>query len=437
MPSPRLLAVRSLIEISTRGKKPKAALDVVAGGLSGQDRAFLMEIVYGVLRYRLTLDWILARFLRSPSKLSDFTANNLRCGLYQILFMRVPEWAAVNETVGIEKSHGRVRMVPLVNAVLRTFLRRQAEFSLPLRTGDPVLDISLNTSTPPWLLRRWAGRFGIDEARALCEANNRIPDLCIRTNTLKISRDLLLAEFAAHGIEAQPTEFSPEGIVVQGVHTFSALGFAHGLFLVQDEASQMIGHLLAPQPGERVLDACAAPGGKTTHIAQLMGDTGEVLAVEKDASRVDSLTANVRQLGIGSVTVRAADFLTVSANAAFDRVLVDAPCSTLGVVRKNPDVKYRCQEKDLKELAAQQERLLLHAAGFLRPGGTLVYAVCSTEPEEGEEVIASFLKNRPDFRIIEPERGFLSGFCSSGFFRTYPHQHAMDGFFGVILCSRG
>lgn len=432
----RLLAVRALIDISSLGKKPKAVLDSHAAGCSRQDRAFLMEIVYGVLRYRLTLEWILVRFLKTPGRLGDFTSNNLRCALYQILFMRVPEWAAVNEAVEIEKSSGNARQGSLVNAVLRNFLRRQAEFVLPLKTGDPASDISLNTSTPSWLLGRWIDRFGIEEARALCDANNLIPELCIRTNTLRTTRDLLLAEIASHGISALPSPFSPEGIVIHGVHAFADLAFAHGLFLVQDEASQLISHLLAPRPGERVLDACAAPGGKATHLAQLMNDTGEVLALEKDPRRLERLSANIRQLGISSVKTRAADFLSVGDIGLFDRILVDAPCSTLGVIRKNPDVKYRSGEKDLRALRDLQTGLLLHAAGFLKPGGRLVYAVCSTEPEEGEEVVASFLKSAADFRIIEPVSGFLAGFRSEGFFRSYPHRHAMDGFFGVILCNR-
>ncbi|MEW5746169.1 MAG: 16S rRNA (cytosine(967)-C(5))-methyltransferase RsmB [Nitrospirota bacterium] len=434
--STREKAVLVLHAVFDRARKPKEALDETGEGLDRRERSFLMELVYGVLRNRDYLDWLLAPFLRKPTGLSPVTRNNLRLAVYQLHSMRVPEWAVVNEAVEIEKN--RTGREALVNGVLRSFLRAREAMAEPPQ-DDPVDYISLITSHPRWLVKRWAARFGADEALGLARKNNEVPPLTIRVDG-EGARERALQLLAEKRIAAHPTRFSPAGITLNELHSVSELSEAVDFpFVVQDEAAQLVGYLLNPSPGERVLDAAAAPGGKTTHLARLMGDRGEVVAVEAEAKRLPQLEENITRLGIRSVRIlhRDANELTGAELGCFDRILLDAPCSSLGVIRRNPDVKYRHQRGDLGRFKERQLELLLSVSRLLRAGGTMVYAVCSTEPEEGEEVIGAFLQKSPDFSIIKGDYEFLRPFevMDSGrvFYRTFPHRHEMDGFFAARL----
>lgn len=434
----------ALLEIWQRGHKPKTILDRLSPSLDGRDRSFLMELVYGVLRYRDTLDWVLKVFLKKSSGLSAPTMNNLRIAVYQILFMRVPEWAAVNEAVEIENKRGRPK---LVNGVLRNLLRTldpvRAELDR-LKEEPTSENISILTSHPEWLVKRWIRRFGVKEATGLAEANNRIPPLTLRAYTLRATREEMIRRLSHAGIHGEPTLYSPDGILLREFHSFMDLPFKDSL-VVQDEASQLITYLLDPKPGERILDACAAPGGKTTHIAQLAHDTGETVAVESEERRTRQIEENVSRLGIRTIRIVHADVRELEKSAycsearhrcLFDRILLDAPCSSLGVVRRNPDVKYRHTARDLPRFKARQIELLRAVSGLLKSGGTMVYSVCSTEPEEGEDVVKEFLKDSRNFYIIASDVPFLKEFMNNGFFRTYPHKNDMDGFFGVRLCKK-
>ena len=433
MTESRVSAIACLNDILKKRGTPKHSLDQFSQTLDRRDRAFVMEIVYGVLRRLFVLDWMISSFVKDTGPLRDSTINNIRIALYQILFMRVPDFAVVHEAVEIEKKGGKPS---LTNAVLRNVIRSRETLKFPIPFDDPAKDISVNTSHPEWMVRRWIKTYGIGEARSLAEANNSMPPLILRTNTLKLSRNDLLEIFEKEHIPAKPTRFSPEGIVVdQGVSYPDISGF-HGLFAVQDEASQLVSHLLSPRQGERVLDACAAPGGKTTHIAQLMQDRGEIVSVEKDPLRTARIEENVRSLGIRSIRLIQADFTDLKDAGTFDRILLDAPCSSIGVIRRNPDVKYRHTEKDIAAFGEKQALLLNAAAHLLKKRGRLVYSVCSLDPVEGDHVVRDFLKTTGEFRIIEAERDFVAPLIKDGFFRTYPHKHAMDGFFGVILCKK-
>ncbi|HXX80596.1 MAG TPA: 16S rRNA (cytosine(967)-C(5))-methyltransferase RsmB [Thermodesulfovibrionales bacterium] len=437
-PTTRALALVALRKIWEQGRKPKGAIEELSGSLDNRERSFLMELVYGVLRYRDTLDWALHTFVRKPSGLHQDTRNNLRLAAYQILFMRVQDWAAVNEAVQLEKHSGRPEVV---NGVLRSMLRKPMSERLnltPLERKGAVPYIALLTSHPSWLIKRWVKRFGEKGARELAEANNRIPPLTLRVNTLCSTREQLLEWLSSMGIKGKPSPFSPDGIRLKGSSMVKELSGMKASFLVQDEAAQLITYLLEPKPGERILDACASPGGKTTHIAQMMKDRGEVLAMEIDAERMPQLQENVSNLNTTSIALRNQDFreLNKSREGSFDKILLDAPCSALGVIRRNPDIKYRRTLEDLKEFMKKQLAMLRDAAQMLKPGGSIVYSVCSTEPEEGEEVVKEFLKDSEDFYIIDTALPFLKGFMKEGLFRTYPHIHDMDGFFGVKLCKR-
>jgi 16S rRNA (cytosine967-C5)-methyltransferase len=444
MKNTRELAIAALEEVAQRGAKPKDVLDRLSGSLDSRDRAFLMELVYGALRHRDILDWVLKAFLKKASGLAAPTMNNLRLAAYQILFMRVPEWAAVNEAVELEKAQGRPTVV---NGVLRNLLRNIGDIRARLsrmRTEPTPDRIALLASHPLWLVRRWVARFGTEGARELAEANNRIPPLTLRINTLNAGREELITGLSAEGIEAEPTLHSPDGLRLKEFRAFRELPFSSAL-IAQDEASQLISYLLGPQPGERILDACAAPGGKTTHLAQLMRNTGEIVAVEYEKGRLRQIEENLSRLGITSVTVVNADARNLETTplclenpgrCLFDRILLDAPCSSLGVIRRNPDVKYRHTAGQLGQFRARQTGLLSSVSKLLKSGGTMVYSVCSTEPEEGEEVIREFLEVSPEFSVVRPEVPFLEEFMNDGFFRTYPHRDNMDGFFGARLCKK-
>lgn len=430
----RHLAIRVLSDVFSDRTTPKSSLENAAVSLDRRDRSFLMEIVYGVLRTRDPIDWVLQHFLKNPGRLEDFTLNNLRAAVYQIYFMRVPHFAVVHEAVNIEKTGG---MPGLVNAVLRNVLKHKESYTLPVALDDPADELALNTSHPKWLIRRWIRRFGYEEAALLARIHNEIPHLTLRANTLKTDREALIRVLQDKGIHAEPTQYSPDGVILRSVHSPFDLPLPGGLCVVQDEASQLISYLLAPRPGERILDACAAPGGKATHIAQLMGDEGEIVAVDRDADRVKRLRSNIRSLGIQSIKVIQGDLADLQDHSMFDRVLLDAPCSALGVIRKNPDVRYRRSRKDLALFHCRQSDLLLKAAALLRAGGTLVYSVCSMEPEEGEEVIKEFLKANENFRIIEDSASVVHALMGEGYLQLYPQRHHTDGFFGVAVCRTG
>lgn len=437
MPATRELALTALCEIWERGKKPKVVIEEAARLLDERERSFLMELVYGVLRHRDTLDWTLKNFLKRPAGLRIESRNNLRLATYQILFTRVPERAAVHEAVEMEKSKGKPEVV---NAVLRNLLRRpeSERINFDIIKESPVRYISLLTSHPEWLIRRWIRRFGEAETLELAKANNAVPPLTIRVNTLRSSRDRRIKELRKIHIHGEPTAFSPDGIKLKDFRFLKALSGFRDSVVVQDEAAQLITLLAGPQPGERVLDACAAPGGKTTHMAQLMRDKGEIVAVDNDDGRLKRLEENVSNLGLKCIKVVKGDVcnLTDTGRSLFDRILLDAPCSAIGVIRRNPDIKYRHSRKDMRKFKLGQTDMLRSVSQLVRPGGFLVYSVCSTEPEEGEEVVKEFLKDSRDFYIIDAVSPFLGSFMKDGFFRTYPHTSDMDGFFGVKLCRK-
>lgn len=434
MPSTRQIAVAALNKIFNKGIKPKEALNELSVDLDKRDRAFLMEVVYGVLRYRDYLDWMLKDFLKKPSGLSSYTLNNLRVAAYQLKYMRVPEWAVVNEAVDLERFSKGKRS--LVNAVLRNFLRHKDEIKNPPE-DDPLEYISITTSHPRWLVKRWIKRFGYKEALELAEANNKMPPLILRAKD-EDDRDRMLQIFAEKKVEAHPTRFSPVGIVLkESPLTINSELLIYNLF-VQDEAAQLITYLLNPCPNERILDACAAPGGKTTHVAQFIKDSGETIAVESEEKRIKQLQENVLRLGIKSIKIIHGDARSLDNIGQFDKILLDAPCSSTGVIRRNLDIKYRHSEKALCRFKENQIDILNAVPRFLKTDGIMVYSVCSTETEEGEEVVKEFLHKNSNFSIIKGDYDFLSHFESFDkdgclFYRTFPHHHGMDGFFAVRL----
>ncbi|KJR40577.1 sun protein [Candidatus Magnetoovum chiemensis] len=458
----RLSALEALELIIEKDVKPKDALEEkFYSRFERKDRAFLMELVYGVVRFKITIDWLLSFFLSKPSKLPIRTYNNLRLGVYQIEYMRVPHWAAVDEAVKIEKKKkgagagagaGAVSNPSLVNAVLRNFIRKEGEIMLPPFNENPVEHISITASHPAWMIERWIKRFAsCDEALDLARANNVPGAITLRVNTLAASRNDICAVLDSLNVEHELTKRSPYGIrIIRNVDITYILEHLKGKVLVQDEASQLVSILLDPKKGERILDACAAPGGKSTHIAELTEDGASIIAVDANARKMKLLTQNVNNLNLKSISPVVADVLNVSFDEPFfDKILLDAPCSSTGIIRKNPDIKYRHRAGSFNEFKVKQVVLLNRLSRLLKKGGILVYSVCSTEEEEGEEAVEEFLQKNDGCYIIEEgdkvngidfsefrakasrssTKASQSNFSSSGFFRTYPHLHGLDGFF--------
>jgi 16S rRNA (cytosine967-C5)-methyltransferase len=306
-------------------------------------------------------------------------------------------------------------------------------------SANPAAAIAARHSQPEWLAEQWIEQLGAAEAEQLAEASSLQPPLTLRVNTLRSSRDELLRELENQGIEATPCIFSPDGITLKGRHTVSSLpGFEAGLFAVQDEASQLAGRLLGAVPGERIWDACCAPGGKTCHIAQLMDDSGELVATDISRSKLTTVQDNLRRLGISSVSTSVADLHQPDTfpTGSFDRILLDAPCSGLGVIRRNPEAKWRLFSGDVTRLAAVQKTLLKNAATRLKPGGTLLYSTCSTSEAENELVVEDFLLHNHDF-VLENLNDLFTAWSQLiafyGMFRVWPHRHGMDGFFAARI----
>jgi 16S rRNA (cytosine967-C5)-methyltransferase len=408
--------------------------------LDARDSAFLLELVYGVLRNRSLLDWTLNQFSVQPVEKTDVgTRNILRLGAYQMLFLdRVPVSAAVNTAVELAKEHGNKH--GYVNGLLRGLDRKRSTIIYP-ESGDPVARLSMLYSHPAWLVKRWVSRYGDEKTETLLLENNRPALLTIRTNSLKTTRPALRAALEAEGVQVSDTIYSPVGLDILSsplwLRTLQA--YRDGWFMVQDQAAQLISLLLAPRPGETILDACAAPGGKATHVAELMHNQGTVAALELDASRIAKIRENSRRLGTTIISPIQGD--ASKYQGVFDRVLIDAPCSGLGVLRRHPDGRWNKEERTVNEHTALQRRILENGAALLKPGGTLVYATCTTEPEENEDLVVWFL-NGPgtSFRIDDP-RPFLPPAAAplvntAGHFRTFPQAPEMDGFFGVRMVKR-
>jgi 16S rRNA (cytosine967-C5)-methyltransferase len=377
------------------------------------------------------------------SKVKPPIMNIVRLGLYQILFLsKIPPSAAVDESVQLAKKKAPRWVVGYVNGVLRGACRKAPEMLLPEEASDPIGAISVQESYPPWLVERWVHRIGLSETKDLCRSMNCIPPVTIRVNTLRASRQEVKQSLVEDVQEIRSCVFFPDCLRLKGM--LQPIGktapFQKGWFQVQDEAAQIAGFLLNPKPGEKVLDACAGFGGKTGHLAQLMGDSGQITALDAQPVKLEALAQTMKRLGISSVKTWERDASTPfsgSLSGAFDRILLDAPCSGLGVIRRNPDVKWRKKSNGFPILADRQRRLLDAVAPLVKPGGVLVYCVCSLEPEEGDEVMTGFLKSHGEFAIDDAPSdfsGLLDRFREkSGIFRSLPHRHDMDGFFMARL----
>ena len=386
-------------------------------GLDERDRAFAQRLAYGTIQTRATLDYVItALSSRAPDAIDPPILNALRLGVYQLTALdAVPDHAAVGETVELAKRHGRGGH-RFVNAVLRRASREARNLVAEL-TDDTPAEAAVRHSHPEWLVRMWWDALGPEDTVALLERDNAPAENAVRANELLVTRDEVGVALGELGVETRPANEIPEGLVLDD--RFDAHGselFRGGAIMPQSRASMMVARVVAPEPGQRVLDLCAAPGAKTSHLAALMQNRGEVVAVEKHAGRASSLAENCERLGATCVEVRQGDAGEHGFGAEFDHVLVDPPCSDLGTLQSRPDVRWRKQEGAISALTAGQARLLDAAGAGVRPAGSLVYSTCTISPRENAGQVDGFLARHPEFEREEQ-------------IQVLPHREGTDGFF--------
>lgn len=436
----RVLAARVLERVETDAAFADLVLEVetTRARVGPRDVGLATELVYGTLRWQRYLDWILAPHSRRPiDALDPHVRVILRMTAYQLVFLtRVPAFAAVNDAVTLARTGAR-GAAEYTNAVLRAFARRGAHEREPAAPREPIDALATRCSFPTWLAARWVARDGAAQAEALMRAMNERPPLAVRANTLRVSREALAVRLAEDDdVATRPTSWAPEGLIAERAVGAPARwhAFADGACVVQDEASMLVARMLEARAGETVIDVCAAPGTKTTHLAQLMDNRGRVVAVDPQPARLDRVDDAAARLGVTIVqTVRSTvqDLVGAYASQA-DAVLVDAPCTNLGVLRRNPEVKWRRGPEDIATSAARQVEILTAAATFVKSKGRLVYATCSPEPEENDAVVAAFLAAQPGWRL-DPPAGFPLALDGDGYLRTRPDRHGADAFTAVRL----
>jgi 16S rRNA (cytosine967-C5)-methyltransferase len=410
-----------------------------------RDRALAAEIALGTLRWQAAFDHVIEVFANRPiRKLDPEVLTILRLTIFQLLHLdRIPAAAAVKDAVDLTGKAGKRSASGLVNALLRRVSRERDRLPLPARpegSSDRELSLAYLSTTlshPRWLAIRWLDRCGFDAAEKWAQFNNSPAPLTLRANTLKTTRTAVRNALAQRGIDTDTTPYAPDGLVVRTGNPVTTNLDDEGLFVVQDEASQLVALYAGAEPGERVLDACAAPGGKTTAMAAAMGNSGVLIASDVRGRRIQLLARTIRRSGATNIRIVQADSAAPPAfGAVFDRVLLDVPCSGLGTLRRDPDIKWRRTPNDLPALAEAQLAMLGHAASLVVPGGAVIYATCSSEPEENDDVVDRFLDSERDFRQERPRKlhPAVAPFVEpDGRFRTLPPRDRLEAFFGAML----
>ncbi|WP_301108926.1 16S rRNA (cytosine(967)-C(5))-methyltransferase RsmB [Sporosarcina sp.] len=399
--------------------------------LPQKDRALLTELTYGTLQQQMTLDYYLAPFVRG--KLQPWVRQLLRLSVYQIVYLsKIPEHAVVNEAVKIANKRGHKGVSSMVNGILRSILREGVP-SLD-EIEDPITRISIETSHPEWLIKRWIEQYGVEEATAIAVINNLPPVTTARINSTKTNRGEVIGLLKKEGVLASPGNLTEGSIQVESGNLASTEAYKQGLLTVQDESSMLPGLALQAEPGMNVLDMCAAPGGKTTHIAERMKDDGEVQAHDLHPHKLRLIEQNAKRLGLTSIRTHSGDsreLLSTYEPQSFDRVLVDAPCSGLGVIRRKPEIKYKKTLQDIENLASIQKDLLQVASQLVKKGGRLVYSTCTIDKTENQEIVEWFLQQQPDFELVPLD--ILGEKSDRDVVQVLPHQYESDGFFVAAL----
>lgn len=443
----RVAAYDILTAVSSGNADLPAAIAFSRSALrDDRDRALAAEIATGVQRWRGALDHLIVEFSkRRIDRLDSEIVEILRLSIYQLLHLtRVPASAVVDDAVDLAKRSGKKSAAGFVNAILRTVSRRRRDLPLPARPDDPsnrdaALDyLSITLSHPRWLAARWLDRYGFEAAESWVQFNNAAAPLTLRVNRLVTTPEALIKTLDDEDVIVRRGQFAPDALLVDEGYPLRGEGLANGLFVVQDEASQLVALAAGARPGDRILDACASPGGKTTAMAAALDGSGSIVASDLRDRRIQLLRQTVRATRAPHVTIVQANLLKpLPFGSVFDLVVVDAPCSGLGTLRRDPDIRWRRSEHDLPALAAAELTMLRNAAAVVAPGGRLLYATCSSEPEENENVADSLLAARPDFAALDIRKaaeGMPAAVIDDhGRLRTEPHRHGLEAFFAALF----
>jgi len=443
MINPRQIAFIALRDVH-KGAYADIALDRVLQkvNLPDNDRRLMTELVYGSVRRQRTLDALIDQIAKKKShqQPKDLRAI-LHLGLYQLRYQeRIPASAAVNTTVQLAKENGFSGLTSFVNGLLRQYIRLAEKLPDPLVLPENSVErLGILHSFPDWIIQVWLEQLGFAQTEQLCEWMNQSPTIDLRINPLRTSIEEVEAALQSTGVLVKRITHLPQALRLIGSSgpIQKLPGFNEGFWTVQDSSAQLVSHLLDPQPGEVVIDACAAPGGKTTHITELMEDKGRIWACDRTPSRLRKLQENSQRLNLQSIQICTGDSRHFSQfqNTA-DRVLLDAPCSGLGTLHRHADARWRQTPESVRELSMLQKELIAHTSTFVKDGGVLVYATCTLHPAENEEVISAFLAEFPHWQIEFPksvESAYWAYTTPQGWFKVWPHQQDMDGFFMVRL----
>ncbi len=452
----RIVALECLLTLSHSNASIASVVDSAFGrhATEGRERRLVNGLVYGVIRWQKQLDWVLNQFINPKFQLDARHRNILRLGAFQLLHLDgIPAHAAIFETVQLatsprRKSSGRGKTAGFINAVLRSIQREGTRVAYPPLDTNPIEHIAFSQSYPTWLVKQWLQTHDVSWTLAFCRASNQTAPLAFRVNTLLTQREKVCQFLEMKGLPASLSKIAPDGIALENrtITTFDTAGeltlkdiLNRNDIYVQDESAMLVAHLLSPEDAGFIVDICASPGGKTTHLAHLMGNTGKIIAVDVSAEKIALLQKNCRRVEAHNVETRVMD--ATKADLAFiktaDAVLIDAPCSGFGTLRRHPDIRWNKTLKQVRALSEIQYNLLKNAAPHIKPGGILVYSTCSIEPMENEEVIQRFLADFPMY-TVENARRFLpdvplSAITPQGFVQTFPHKHRIDGAFAARL----
>ncbi|KRN29649.1 16S rRNA methyltransferase B [Lactobacillus selangorensis] len=440
--NPRLLALDLLDRVEKSGSYSNLELDhvIAHNQLDGRDAALLTNIIYGTIQHRLTLDYAIDQVAKKPKKIQDWVRQLLRLSIYQMVYLdKIPNRAIFYDATEIAKQRGHKGVAGFVTGILRQLERQGVPDGSKIT--NPVQSLSVRTSVPQWLVEKFIGRFGMDKTTHMLASIDRAPRAAMRVNTVVTDRDQVLSALQPAHESLTTSAISPIGLVADGGHFAGTPEFAAGQYTMQDESSQLVAPSLQIQPGDQVLDACAAPGGKTTHIATYLDPAqgGQVLALDLHAKKLKLIEANADRLHVADRIITKAmdarDVKTVFKDTQFDRILVDAPCSGLGLMRRKPEIKYHQSQADFDHLHDIQLAILTSAAATLKVGGLLTYSTCTLTQEENDDVVADFLNGHPAFEQVPVATPvpLTQAYRQSPSVQLLPDDYGTDGFFIATL----
>ncbi len=439
----RELAARILKKINLDGRTAKESIreELREIQITDSDRRFLRELVMGSLRFRGRYDYIIKALIDDkPLKdISPYCLEVLRLSLHQLIAMRgTPAFAVLNEGVNAATSLEHEGAGGFVNAILRKYQRLEEPIRFPEFEDDPEGYLTHFMSFPRWLVKRWIERFGHDEALSLCLASNKTPLIPLRLNLKRVSREDIIESLTADGVDMKTGFFRLQNLYITSVQPLDRLtAWKKGWIMVQDEASSLVSLLMQIEKDSLILDLCAAPGGKTIHMAEIARDKASIISIDKSSMRLSMLNENIKRMNYEGISLIKADARNFHLMRMVDRILIDAPCTATGTLSKNPEGKWQKKEDDVEAMSRVQLEILLNAARFLRKDGVMVYSTCSLESEENEDIIKKFISLKPEFIVETAARQIPSPLVTrQGFMRVYPHRHGMEGIFAARLRRR-